>query len=59
MIDRHHGRLVLTCDSCDEEFDGDWDADEFSEMWAAAKAEGWKAKKIGGDLVHGCPVCGV
>lgn len=58
MIDRQHGRLVLTCDSCDEEFDGDWSTDEFDDMWDAAKLEGWAARKIAREWQHGCPDCG-
>ena len=57
MIDRQHGKIVIECDSCDETFAGD--SDEWNEVWPAAKAEGWKSKKIGSEWVHGCARCGV
>lgn len=28
-------------------------------IWAAAKAEGWTASKLGDFWSHGCPECGV
>jgi hypothetical protein len=58
MIDRQGGRICIECDSCDEVFEGEPRA-EWAETWAAAKADGWKSKQIGGDWVHGCKRCGV
>jgi hypothetical protein len=55
-IDRQHSRLVFSCDSCDATFEGSPD-DDFVHAWAAAKAEGWKARKIGKEWVHACPDC--
>lgn len=55
MIDRQHGHLVIECDCCDETYEGasaDWE-----DVWPAAKENGWKARKIGGEWVHACPEC--
>jgi hypothetical protein len=58
MIDRQHGKLLFECDSCGEVFDGE--SGEFSEVWAAAKRDGWRTRKMGDeDWVHSCPNCGV
>lgn len=56
--DRQHGKLIFACDSCEitEEFDRDM---EFAAAWSQLKRDGWEAKKIGADWVHGCPTCGV
>jgi hypothetical protein len=56
-IDRQHGKLILSCDSCDAAYEGN--SAEWNEVWPEAKAEGWKAKKIGKDWVHACPDCEV
>jgi len=58
MIDRQGHCILIECDSCDEVFVGDEDA-EFSEVWSAAKREGWRTKKIGEEWVHGCGKCRV
>jgi hypothetical protein len=58
MIHREHGKIVIECDSCDELFEGDGDA-EFAQVWAEAKRNGWKTRKIGAEWVHGCPKHGV
>jgi hypothetical protein len=58
MIDRQGNRIVLECDSCEETFEGDEDA-EWADVWAEAKREGWRAKKIGDEWVHGCGKCRV
>jgi hypothetical protein len=57
MIDRQHGFILISCDSCDAVFEGA--SDEWNEVWPEAKREGWKAKKVGGVWVHGCPDCEV
>lgn len=57
MIDRQHGFIVFACDSCDESFDSG--EDDFAEAWAEAKREGWCARKVAGEWLHGCPKCGV
>jgi uncharacterized C2H2 Zn-finger protein len=58
MIDRQGSKILIECDSCDEVFEGDEDA-QFAEVWGAAKRDGWRSKQIGGEWVHGCPKCGV
>jgi hypothetical protein len=58
VIDRQGGRIVLECDSCDEVFEGEEDA-EWAEVWSEAKRQGWRSKKIADEWVHGCPRCGV
>jgi hypothetical protein len=39
-------------------FDGAED-ERFPEVWAAAKRDGWKTRKIAEEWLHGCPDCGV
>lgn len=58
MIDRQHGRILFECDSCPETFEGG-KGETFEEVWARAKDEGWKARKVGHDWAHGCPECEV
>lgn len=58
MIHRTGAYIVIECDSCDEQFKGH-DHEEFAVVWAAAKREGWKARKVASEWLHGCPRCGV
>lgn len=58
MIDRQYGRVVIACDSCDATFEGETD-DEFAVVWAEAKRDGWRTRKIVDEWLHGCPRCGV
>ncbi len=64
MIDRQKGdNIVIECDSCPATFDAVHEglgigSSNFSIVWGAAKDEGWRARKIGQDWVHGCPKCG-
>ena len=58
MIHREHGKIVIECDSCSELFEGERDA-EFAQVWAEAKRDGWKTKKVGTEWVHGCARHGV
>ena len=57
-IDRQGNRILFECESCDEVFKSDEDA-EFSDAWSAARRDGWRTKKIGSDWVHACPACDV
>lgn len=57
MIDRQHGRIIIECDSCDATHDGER-GEEFAAVWNAARQEGWTARKIAGEWLHGCPRCG-
>ena len=58
MIDRQGNKILIECDSCDEVFSSN-EGEEWSAVWASAKQEGWRSKKIGNEWVHGCPKCGV
>ena len=58
MIDRQYGKIVIECDSCDETHEGS-PGEEFAVVWASAKRNGWRTKKIDDQWVHGCPKCGV
>lgn len=50
------GEIVFACDACDDEFRVP-KATGFDEAWAAAKAEGWTAAKVGNNWFHSCPAC--
>jgi hypothetical protein len=54
MIRNAGGRIVIECDSCDDEFEGER-GEPWPELWPRAKEEGWKARKVGRDFLHGCP----
>jgi len=56
MIDRQKGDLVFECDTCGETYESA--TSDFSAAWNQAKRDGWRAKKIGSEWVHTCPVCG-
>lgn len=58
MIDRQGHRILIECDSCDEVHEGG-EGDEFAAVWADAKRDGWRSKKIADEWVHGCGKCGV
>jgi hypothetical protein len=47
---------VVECDEC-EEVEDEFEGKTFQEFWAAAKAAGWRAYKIGGKWRHSCPSC--
>ena len=53
MKDIQHGKIVFECDLCPETLETD------TGEWSIAKAtfdhEGWKAKQIAAEWVHGCP----
>lgn len=57
MIDRQYGNLVFECDSCPATFEAE--SADFSEAWEMARADGWRAKKLGTEWLHGCAKCGV
>jgi len=58
MIDTQHGKKVIECDSCDEVFEGE-KGEEFAVVWASAKRDGWRTRKIANEWLHGCPRHGV
>lgn len=45
MIDRQYNKISIVCDCCGE---------DFNDVWGAAKAQGWYARKIDGEWLHGC-----
>lgn len=57
MIDRQGNRVLIECDSCPEIYEGEEDT-EFTAVWAEAKREGWRTRKIANEWLHGCPRCG-
>lgn len=57
MIDRQGNRVLIECDSCPEVFEGD-EGDEFKDVWAQAKRDGWQTRNIAHEWLHGCPKCG-
>ena len=50
-----HGKIALSCDGCPETYEAT--ATEFREALDEAKAEGWRAYKVGNDWEHLCPDC--
>ena len=58
MIDRQHNKIVIECDSCNEVFEGE-EHEEFTDVWARAKRDGWRTRKIAGEWLHGCQRCGM
>ena len=57
-VDRQHKAFVFECDTCDETFNGE-PGEDFTDAWASAKRDGWKARKLADEWVRGCPKCGV
>lgn len=58
-IERADLGVYISCDECGEDFDESHDHDEFHQMIAAAKAEGWQIVQVRGDYEHYCPTCKV
>lgn len=56
MIDRQHNQILIECDTCEGIFEGN-EGDDFSEVWTAAKREGWKTRPVGNDWLHFCSTC--
>jgi len=57
MIEKQHGQQALMCDSCDDSL-GFFERDEFQEMIADAKGQGWKITPDGeGGWSHLCGSC--
>lgn len=58
MIDRQNGGIIMVeCDSCNEVLDTE--TKDFSEALSVMRREGWKARKIAEEWLHGCPKHGV
>ncbi len=58
MTIQRTGRHVgFSCDGCPMAFEDD-DGGEFQEVWAAARAAGWRShKNPHGEWEHSCPDC--
>ena len=63
MIHRQYDQIVIECDACEALLfeagaeglgpgSSDWEV-----VWPAAKREGWKARRIGGEWLQFCPRC--
>lgn len=47
--------IVIECDQCNEEFEGD-PGEQWETLWPRAKRKGWKSRRVSADLyTHGCP----
>lgn len=49
------GYGIISCNDCPEE--DEFEGDDFSEFFAAAKADGWRARKTDRGWKHQCPAC--
>jgi hypothetical protein len=58
MIYQHDGRFVFECDGCSARFEHAEDEGGLTAAWVAARRDGWRARKIGGEWEHKCPKCG-
>ena len=56
-IRREDGKIIIECDSCPEIHEGE-PGDEFETVWSGAKREGFIARKVAGEWLHGCARCG-
>ena len=57
MIDRQRGGIIIfECDSCDAVLDTK--TKDFDEACVAMRADGWHARKVCGEWLHGCESCG-
>lgn len=60
MIDRQRGGIIIfECDSCDAVLDTK--TKDFDEARVAMRDDGWHARKVCGEWLHGCdsPECNV
>lgn len=57
MIDRQGRHILIECDSCDT-VEKSEDGAEFDDFWSGLRREGWRAKRIAKEWLHGCPKCG-
>lgn len=49
------GEIGLACDACPDGIETE--ETDFLKALDAAKAEGWKVRRIGGEWAHLCPAC--
>ncbi len=55
--DRKLSLMTLVCDDCGDELGDEFDNDDFSEMLASAKKEGWRVVREEREWKHYCPDC--
>lgn len=56
-VERSGRGIAFSCDRCPESFEPDEPGD-FTEVWAAAKVDGWRARQTrAGKWEHLCPGC--
>lgn len=53
-IEREGRQVTFCCDTCPEVSET---GDDFHELLAEAKAEGWRVFKVGDEWCHACPDC--
>jgi hypothetical protein len=52
------GVIIIACDECGDDFEGQPGEEIFERVWERAKAAGWTASKDHrGDWTHACPDC--
>ncbi len=56
MMDKQKGDWIFACDICGKTLETD--QADFNTAINMMKREGWQARKIGKDWVHGCNGCG-
>jgi len=52
-IERSGNTVMIVCDTCGEEYQGEQN-EQFSDVWASAKRDGWRVRKIANEWLHGC-----
>jgi hypothetical protein len=56
MMDKQHGDYIFECNICGSTLTTD--QADFNVAITIMKRNGWNARKIGKDWVHGCDRCG-
>jgi len=58
MIYHQDGKIIFECDACGEKFEHVEDKGGLAGAWVAARRQGWRTRKTGGEWEHKCPKCG-
>jgi hypothetical protein len=58
MILLQKGMFVFECDRCSARFERVEYEGGLTAAWVAARRQGWRAQKIGGEWEHKCSECG-
>jgi hypothetical protein len=56
MLDRQRGKIIFECNVCGQSLEPD--TADFNEAKRTLDDNGWRARKIGSDWLHGCDKCG-